>query len=62
VFGDQAVRTLAAEARAELLDRVEELLDADRSRFEAVLDDIGATDGADAEALQRSVEAVAAAR
>jgi hypothetical protein len=62
VFGDQAVRTLAAEARAELLDRVEELLDADRSRFEAVLDDMGAAEGADADALQRSVEAVAAAR
>jgi hypothetical protein len=62
VFGDQAVRTLAAEARAELVDRVEELMDADRSRFEAVLDDMGAAEGADAEALQRSVEAVAAAR
>jgi hypothetical protein len=62
VFGDQAVRTLAAEARAELLERVEGLLDGDRSRFEAVLDDVGAGDGADAEALQQAVEAVAAAR
>ena len=62
IFGDQAVRTLAAKAKAELLHRTGDLLDADRSRFEAVLDDLEAAEGADADALQRAVEAVAAAR
>ncbi len=37
VFGDQAVRTLAAKAEAELLRRAGELLDADRRRFTEVL-------------------------
>jgi hypothetical protein len=62
VFGDQAVRTLAAKAKAELLHRAGDLLDADRSRYESVLDDLAAAEGADAEALQRAVEAVEAAR
>jgi len=62
IFGDQAVRTLAAKAKAELLHRAGDLLDADRSRYEAVLDDLAAVDGADADALQRAVEAVEAAR
>jgi hypothetical protein len=62
VFGDQAVRTLAAEAKAELMERAEELLTADRSRFEFVVDDVDAVEGADADALQRAVEAVEAAR
>src|SRR4051794_39264229 len=62
IFGDQAVRTLAAKAKAELLHRAGDLLDADRSRYEAVLDDLAAVDGADADALERAVEAVEAAR
>ena len=33
IFGDQAVRTLAAKARADLLDRVRTLLDAEADRF-----------------------------
>src|SRR5215213_8745182 len=62
VFGDQAVRTLAAKAKAELLHRAGDLLDADRSRYERVLDDLDAAEGADAAALERAVEAVEAAR
>jgi len=38
VFGDQAVRTLAERARADLMARVERLLDGERARFEAALD------------------------
>jgi len=37
VFGDQAVRTLAAKARADLLLRVDHLLDAERERLEALI-------------------------
>ncbi|MGN6611226.1 MAG: dynamin family protein [Angustibacter sp.] len=37
VFGDQAVRSLAANAEAELLQRARTLLDADRQRFTAAL-------------------------
>jgi hypothetical protein len=33
IFGDQAIRTLAARARAELLERVDVLLDAEAARF-----------------------------
>ena len=33
IFGDQAIRTLAARAREELLNRVNELLDAEAARF-----------------------------
>jgi hypothetical protein len=62
VFGDQAVRTLAAEAKAELLDRSAELLDTDRSRFHALLDDLDAVQGADADALEQAVRAVEVAR
>jgi hypothetical protein len=38
VFGDQAVRRLAAQARADLHVRVAELLGEERARYEAVLD------------------------
>lgn len=37
VFGDQAVRTLAAKARADLLRRTEDLMAQDRDRYENVL-------------------------
>lgn len=38
VFGDQAVRSLAAKARKDLLHRAHEALGHDRARFDAVLD------------------------
>ncbi|GAB3992533.1 dynamin family protein [Nocardioides marmoraquaticus] len=38
VFGDQAVRRLAAAARADLRTRVEELMAAERRRFDVLLD------------------------
>jgi energy-coupling factor transporter ATP-binding protein EcfA2 len=38
IFGDQAVRTLAARAREDLIERVDRLLRADAGRFEALLD------------------------
>jgi hypothetical protein len=41
VFGDQAVRTLAREARADLRRRCEILLAAERARFLAILDAAG---------------------
>ncbi|HET7386788.1 MAG TPA: GTPase domain-containing protein [Nocardioidaceae bacterium] len=41
VFGDQAVRRLAAAARKDLSRRVGELLDAERERYRAVLDEVG---------------------
>ena len=40
VFGDQAVRTLAARARERLLERVQRVLDAEAARFVAVLDPV----------------------
>jgi hypothetical protein len=46
IFGDQAVRSLAARARDDLLERVEALLRADAARFDALLD--GAASSADA--------------
>ena len=38
IFGDQAVRSLAAKARAALLDRVEDLYAAESGRFHAAID------------------------
>ena len=38
IFGDQAVRTLAARAREDLVERVERLLREDAKRFDALLD------------------------
>ena len=40
IFGDQAVRTLAARAREDLLERVERLLRDDAARFDALLDEL----------------------
>jgi hypothetical protein len=37
IFGDQAVRTLAAQAREDLLVRVRELLAGERARFDRLL-------------------------
>jgi hypothetical protein len=39
IFGDQAVRTLAAQAREDLVERVDRLLRAEAARFHAVLDE-----------------------
>jgi hypothetical protein len=39
IFGDQAVRTLAAQAREDLFARVERLLREDAARFDAILDE-----------------------
>jgi Dynamin family len=39
IFGDQAVRTLAAQAREDLFERVERLLREEASRFDALLDE-----------------------
>lgn len=38
VFGEQAVRDLARRARTDLLDRLEDVVDAERARFEALLE------------------------
>ncbi len=40
VFGDQAVRTMARKARVALLRRVEQLLAAERARYDQVLDEV----------------------
>lgn len=60
LFGEQAVRELAAEARRLLLERVEALLQADAGRFRSRLDEIRST--VDAEALQHAMNAVERAR
>ena len=58
IFGDQAVRTLAAQAREDLLARVDRLLREDAARFDTLLD--GAVP--EAESFARLHEAVAAIR
>jgi len=40
IFGDQAVRELAARARKDLLERIERLLHGDAGRFQALLDPV----------------------
>jgi len=58
VFGDQAVRTLAERARADLMTRVEGLLDAERARFTAALTTLAPTDDdlSDLRAAQQALE------
>jgi hypothetical protein len=46
VFGDQAVRRLAAQARTDLVRRTADLLDGERARFLSVLEPLGAPPGA----------------
>jgi hypothetical protein len=41
VFGEQAVRDLARDARSNLIERLERLLHEDRERFELLLGDVG---------------------
>ncbi len=45
VFGDQAVRRLATEARTDLNNRVAELMETERARFVEVLDGLGIDEG-----------------
>ncbi|HZG47992.1 MAG TPA: dynamin family protein [Thermoleophilaceae bacterium] len=61
IFGDQAVRSLAARAREDLLARVERLLEGEAARFEGLLDRVTPPpEGADA--LREALAAVSAAR
>jgi energy-coupling factor transporter ATP-binding protein EcfA2 len=59
IFGDQAVRTLAAKAREDLLARVEHLLDEEARRFRERLD---RADGGGAEGLRAALDDLAKAR
>jgi hypothetical protein len=61
LFGDQAVRRLADEARADLRDRVGALLAGEEGRYTELLA-AHATDPRDAEALERAAAAVEEAR
>jgi hypothetical protein len=61
VFGDQAVRRLAETARADLLERVAQLLDDERERYDAVLA-THAPDPATTAVLAGAVDAVERAR
>ena len=56
VFGDQAVRRLAATARTDLLERVAKLLDDERERYDTLL----AAQAPDPDAAARLEGAVAA--
>jgi energy-coupling factor transporter ATP-binding protein EcfA2 len=61
VFGDSAVRALAATARADLLDAVETLLAAERGRFTAIVD-IASPDADAALTLRAALDAFERAR
>jgi GTPase SAR1 family protein len=61
VFGDQAVRSMAAKARAALLVRVGQLYDEERARFERVLEEVAVREHA-AEELRAAAAGVEAAR
>jgi hypothetical protein len=61
LFGDQAVRRLADEARTDLLQRVEALLAGEEQRYADLLA-AHATDPGDAAALERAASGVEAAR
>jgi hypothetical protein len=61
VFGDQAVRMLAARAHEDLTARTEALLASERDRFLTLLDGRAAADGA-AAALRDAVRSLEAAR
>jgi hypothetical protein len=57
IFGDQAVRTLAAKAREHLLTRVRALLDEEAGRFHRVLEPLAPRDG-ELRALDRALAEV----
>jgi energy-coupling factor transporter ATP-binding protein EcfA2 len=59
LFGDEAVRRLAARARVDLVERVRRLLAAEAERYDAPVAAAGVTDGA---GLRRALRDVAAAR
>ncbi len=61
IFGDQAVRTLAARAREDLESRVETLLGSELRRYLQLLDNLGVEPGA-AERLSAATNAAAALR
>ena len=61
IFGDQAVRSLAARAREDLLARVERLLEGEAARFEDLLDRVTPPPEG-AAALRESLSAVNAVR
>jgi hypothetical protein len=61
VFGDAAVRQLAARARADLSRRADELLREEEDRFLVLLDEAGPPEGS-AEQLRAAVQALAVAR
>lgn len=58
IFGDQAVRTLAAKARADLLERVERLLAREASRFTTLVEPL-APDRERIEAVRAAARALA---
>jgi hypothetical protein len=58
VFGDQAVRTLAAKARKDLIRRAHEVLGHDRARFEDVLDGLGGAATGRGAALREAVRSL----
>ncbi len=58
IFGDQAIRSLAARARTDLLDRVEKLLDDEATRYRDLLAAVGTgTTGDDLRAAAAQVSA-----
>ena len=61
IFGDQAIRTLAAKARQDLLDRVDDLLDEEAARYFARIEAVG-VDADPGGELRASAEAVSVAR
>jgi hypothetical protein len=61
VFGDQAVRELARQARAKLLDRVGELYAEERARYEAAVETLQVRTG-QAKDLKKAVAQVRSAR
>ncbi len=58
IFGDQAVRTLAAKARANLVERVRRVLEGEAARFHELLEPVSP----DPDAPERLGAAVAAVR
>jgi hypothetical protein len=61
VFGDQAVRTLAAQAREDLMARVDRLLAAEEGRYAALLEPVAGSAAAAAD-VRRTADAVRRAR
>jgi hypothetical protein len=57
LFGDQAVRELAAQARRDLVERADGLLRADAARFDALVEE-AATDAETLAGLHRAIDAV----